>query len=136
MSIAYLRQSLKLIQHTGKEDVTIILGIRKRLIAVFLMSLLITGAGRVCQPQEPIPEFDVFIEGYAFKPTEITTSVGNTVTWYNADPDIQTVTAQEGASNSGDLARSDEFSYTFEEIGTFEYYCIHHPYMMGKIIVE
>lgn len=86
--------------------------------------------------EEEEPEFDVDIEGYAFQPVEITISVGSTVTWYNKDADIHTVTAVDQTFNSGNMALGDTFSYTFEEPGTFDYYCIPHPYMTGKVIVE
>jgi plastocyanin len=111
-----------------------------RVLSIGLLGviLLMIGSGTTCQPQEPGPEaeFDVAIEGYAYIPAEITISVGSTVTWYNKDPDIHTVTAQEGTFDSGNMARGDTFSYTFEAIGTFEYYCIPHPYMTAKVIVE
>ena len=108
---------------------------------LLIIVVLVTGFGTACQPQEPVPpvpgpEFDVAIEGFAFEPAEITASVGSTITWYNKDSDIHTVTAQDGTFDSGSLARDDTFSYTFEQTGTFEYYCILHPYMTGKVIVE
>jgi plastocyanin len=112
--------------------------VRVMSLGLLAVILLMIGSGTTCQPQEPgpEPEFDVAIEGYAYTPAEITISLGSAVTWYNKDPDIHTVTAQEGTFDSGNMARGDTFSYTFEEIGTFEYYCIPHPYMTAKVIVE
>ncbi|MBE0430993.1 MAG: cupredoxin family copper-binding protein [Dehalococcoidia bacterium] len=99
--------------------------------------VLTAATGISCRPDEPEPEpeFDIAIEGFAYEPAEITISVGATLTWLNRDLDVHTVTAQDGTFDSGNLARGDTFSYTFEEPGTFEYYCIPHPYMTGRVIV-
>ena len=79
---------------------------------------------------------EVVIEGNTYKPVEIKVSMGSTVIWYNRDAVIHTVTARDRTFDSGSLRRNDTFSYTFHEAGTFEYYCIPHPYMIGKVIVE
>ncbi|PXF23886.1 MAG: hypothetical protein CXX68_01165, partial [Thaumarchaeota archaeon] len=34
-----------------------------------------------------------------------------------------------------ELSFNGGFSYKFNEIGEFEYYCEPHPFMIGKIIV-
>jgi len=34
------------------------------------------------------------------------------------------------------VSRDGSFSFTFEEPGTYEYYCSIHPYMTGTVIVE
>ncbi|MCX8126895.1 MAG: cupredoxin family copper-binding protein [Dehalococcoidia bacterium] len=76
------------------------------------------------------------IEGYAFKPAEVRIPVGSIVTWYNRDEVAHTATARDRTFDSGWLSRGGRFSYKFEKKGTFEYYCIPHPYMVGKVIVE
>jgi len=106
-------------------------------ISLPLLMVLTAATGISCRPDEPEPEpeFDIAIEGFAYEPAEITISVGATLTWLNRDLDVHTVTAQDGTFDSANLARGDTFSYTFEEPGTFEYYCIPHPYMTGRVIV-
>jgi len=79
---------------------------------------------------------EVTIEGFAFKPAEITVPVGSVVTWRNRDGVTHTVTARDKSFDSGSLSDGETFSYTFKEKGTFEYYCMSHPYMNGKVIVE
>jgi plastocyanin len=67
----------------------------------------------------------------------LTVKVGTTVTWSNDDPgQIHTVTEVDGAFDSGFIETGDSWSYTFDEIGEFEYYCLPHPWMRAKVVVE
>ncbi len=43
---------------------------------------------------------------------------------------------REPRYDSGRLSTGDTFSYTFEQNGTYEYYCSAHPSMTATIIVE
>ncbi len=96
---------------------------------------------------------EVVIENYAYNPADITVPVGTTVTWVNQDAVGHTVT--EGDPNSPKAANlrvfdssgealtgkvaligaGQSWSYTFTTPGTYEYYCIVHPYMVGHITV-
>jgi len=40
------------------------------------------------------------------------------------------------AFDSGIMETDDTFRYTFQESGTFEYYCTVHPNMVGKVVVS
>ena len=127
------------------------------IVSSFLIALLVSGFAISCQLQESAPPatspglpkesnpstqpttsatIEVAIEGFAFKPAEIKVLIGSTVTWYNKDSVIHTVTARDKTFDSGSLSGGDTFSHTFEEKGTFEYYCVPHPYMEGKVVVE
>lgn len=67
----------------------------------------------------------------------LTVKVGTTVTWTNDDPgQMHTVTEVNGGFDSGFINTGDSWSYTFEEAGEFEYYCMPHPWMRAKIVVE
>jgi len=67
----------------------------------------------------------------------LTVKVGTTVTWSNDDPgQMHTVTDVDGAFDSGFMETGDTWSHTFSEAGEFEYYCLPHPWMRAKIIVE
>jgi plastocyanin len=67
----------------------------------------------------------------------LTVTVGTTVTWSNDDPgQIHTVTEVNGAFDSGFFNEGETWSYTFDEPGEFEYYCLPHPWMRAKVIVE
>ena len=110
------------------------------IVSLSLIVLLLMALGISCQSQEPAPTTptttEVAIEGFAFKPAEINVPVGSTVTWNNKDSVIHTVTARDETFDSGSLSAGDTFSYTFEVVGTFEYYCVLHPYMEGKVVVD
>jgi plastocyanin len=87
----------------------------------------------------PIPEstsIDVSIQDFTFIPSEIRISVGDTITWTNNDNTDHTVLANDGSFSSEVLQTGHQFSFKFEESGTFEYICGIHPTMQGTIIVE
>lgn len=80
-----------------------------------------------------------------YLPVEVTISAGGTVTWINDDA-VHTITAgdfqsgQTGIDYPGgfdsDLSMSGTtFEHTFEEPGEYPYFCLLHPWMVGKVIV-
>ena len=78
----------------------------------------------------------VDIKGFAYDQATLTISKGTTVTWTQHDSAVHTVTSVSGnVLDSQNLAKGDIFSYTFDETGTFEYYCTNHPSMKGTVIV-
>lgn len=79
---------------------------------------------------------DVTIEDYAFEPVTLTVKKGAKVTWKNDDSVQHTVTATDGSFDSGLLSKDQTFSHTFNEAGTFDYFCKPHPTMKAKIIVQ
>ena len=81
----------------------------------------------------------VTIERSRFEPDELTVSAGTEVTWENLDAFAHTVTSDEESTlafDSGELAQGDTFSQTFDEAGTFEYFCEIHPTMKSTVVVE
>jgi plastocyanin len=84
----------------------------------------------------PVAVKQVAITDFAFSPASITVKKGDTVTWTNNDSVEHTVT-REG-STGPDSALFDEgetFSYTFNTVGTFKYFCKPHPSMQGTVTV-
>ena len=78
----------------------------------------------------------VDIKGFAYDQATLTISKGTTVTWTQHDSAVHTVTSVSGnVLDSQNLAKGETFSYTFDETGTFEYYCTNHPSMKGTVIV-
>jgi plastocyanin len=76
-----------------------------------------------------------------FIPSSITVSVGTTVTWTNDDSAAHTVTSGQDATFDGIFDSSlfmagRTFSYTFEDAGTYPYFCFVHPWMKGTVTVE
>ena len=79
---------------------------------------------------------DVTIADFAFDPGDLTVSVGDTVTWTNDDDTEHTVTSDDDAFDSGDIAGGDTFEQTFDEAGEFAYHCSIHSQMSGTLTVE
>jgi plastocyanin len=77
----------------------------------------------------------VVIENFSFIPSDITVSIGETVTWENKDLTSHTVTSDTGIFDSGLLVRGETFEMTFNEVGMFPYHCIPHPVMTGTVNV-
>jgi plastocyanin len=77
----------------------------------------------------------VEIAGFAFAPDASDVKVGDSVKWTNQDGATHTVTADDGAFDSGNLAGGKSFSFTFEEAGTFAYHCNIHQSMTGTVVV-
>ena len=77
-----------------------------------------------------------------FIPSPVTIPMGGTVTWENNDTAAHTATggsATEGPSGVFDsslIMAGSSFSHTFEDAGTFDYFCMVHPWMAGTVIVE
>lgn len=79
---------------------------------------------------------EVRVVNFGFEPAELTVVPGTTVIWRNDSPTTHTVTAKNGAFDSGLLESGQTFSFTFREPGTYEYWCTLHPEMLGRIIVR
>lgn len=78
----------------------------------------------------------VDIDGFAFVPDELVVAAGATVTWTNRDGVAHTVTAEDEVFDSGLVDKEGTFELTFDEAGTYSYFCQIHPSMTGVIIVE
>src|SRR6516225_10010166 len=63
----------------------------------------------------------VTIMNFAFSPASLTVKTGTKVTWTNNDSITHTVTADQGAFDSGDLSPGNSFSFTFTKAGTYSY---------------
>jgi len=74
-------------------------------------------------------------------PSVLTVAVGETVTWSNDDTAAHTVTSgtaadgPDGAFDSSLFMAGASFEATFDEAGTFVYFCMVHPWMVGTVIV-
>ena len=82
-------------------------------------------------------ETSVTIAGMQFQPATIRVKAGEEVTWKNNAAMPHTVTGREdGKLSSARLNQGSMFSHTFEQPGTYTYYCALHPSMIGTVIVE
>lgn len=77
------------------------------------------------------------IKDFQFGPVELTTAVGDTVTWSNRDEAAHTVRGSGQAPGmSEDLAQGATYSFAFDKPGTYEYSCTIHPSMRGTVVVR
>jgi plastocyanin len=78
----------------------------------------------------------VVIDNFTFAPQTVTVRPGTQVTWTNRDDIPHNVVSSDNKFKSKALDTNDQFSFTFNEAGTYEYFCGLHPRMTGKIIVQ
>jgi plastocyanin len=78
----------------------------------------------------------VKIDNFTFAPSTLTVKAGTIVTWRNEDDIPHTVTSSARLFKSKALDTDDSFSFTFNDIGTYEYFCSLHPHMKATIVVE
>jgi len=81
-------------------------------------------------------------EPNCFIPNPVTIEAGDTVTWDNGDTAAHTATGgsptdgPSGVFDSSLIMAGASFSYTFDTAGTFDYFCMVHPWMEGTIVVN
>ena len=77
-----------------------------------------------------------------YLPQDITISTGDTVQWDNVDNAAHTVTGgspSEGPSGVFDsslLMAGLDYSFTFNDAGSYDYFCMVHPWMVGSVTVN
>jgi len=89
-----------------------------------------------CSSAQPPKTVKVSIEGLIYAPAVVTVAHGDTVVFTNRDIVPHTVTARDGAFDSGMIAAGATWRYVAREAGTVEYYCTFHPTMKGTLKVE
>jgi plastocyanin len=81
------------------------------------------------------------IEDVCYIPSNIVVEKGGSVTWLNEDSSFHTVTSgfygePTDLFDSGYLDPYEYYTLSFDEIGTYDYFCTLHPWMMAQVIVE
>jgi plastocyanin len=77
-----------------------------------------------------------------FSPASSIINVGDTVEWKNTDTAAHTVTSgspadgPSGAFDSSLIMGGASFTHTFDEAGTYDYFCMVHPWMVGNVQVN
>jgi plastocyanin len=61
-----------------------------------------------------------------FAPAMTSVASGKMLTWQNDGVEQHTITADDGAFDSGNLDPGQTFGFTFDTPGTFAYYCSIH----------
>ncbi|HEV3401510.1 MAG TPA: plastocyanin/azurin family copper-binding protein [Acidimicrobiales bacterium] len=130
---------------------------RHALVAAFALSTLgLLGAcggsdgGQAGGETAVAPQNAVTMQLIAFKPATVTVDAGATVTWTQKDPGVHTVTSgaveqggggvskvPDGRFDSGEIATGAAFTFTFDQPGTYPYFCSVHPATMrGEVRVR
>jgi len=77
-----------------------------------------------------------------FLPSTVVITAGGTVTWENVDNAAHTASSgtaaggPDGVFDSSLIMASGSYSVTFDDEGTYPYFCMVHPWMSGTVIVE
>jgi len=81
------------------------------------------------------------VQDICYIPSSIVIEKGKQVTWVNQDSAFHSVTSgfydePTELFDSGHLDPFESFYFTFDESGTYDYFCTLHPWMRGQVIVE
>ena len=81
-------------------------------------------------------------EPECYDPSSVTISAGGTVTFVNSDTAPHTATSgnatdgPDGVWDSSLIMIDMSYSVTLDSPGTYDYFCMVHPWMQGIVIVE
>jgi len=135
--------------------------LEKKIISIGIISAIVAVlviVAALSVESEPQPEIEVVVEADVIMPTKssrpgceetdscyipsvITAKPGQKITWLNTDAAFHSVTSGTfdeplDTFDSGYMDPEETFSLTFDEEGTYDYYCTLHFWMEGKVIVE
>jgi plastocyanin len=83
-------------------------------------------------PEVVSGQANIYLQENGFHPQRLTVKVGTTITWVNKDPVFHSVVEDNNLFQSALLAIGQSFSYTFNQPGTYSYYCGVHGGPGGK----
>ena len=88
-------------------------------------------------PQKAASVDKVDIKEFKYGPEAIQVKRGTKVSFTNEDSAKHTATSKpQGTFDSGDISKGQTKPVTFEKAGTFDYFCVYHPTMAGKVTVK
>jgi len=77
-----------------------------------------------------------------WSPTDVTINSGDTVHWMNVDTAAHTVTGGSPADGPSGVFDSSlvmvdaTYEFTFDDAGSYDYFCMVHPWMVGSVTVN
>lgn len=77
---------------------------------------------------------EVVMKNYDFDPAVIEINKGDTVKWINKDKMAHSLTSS--TFKSGNIPKGEEYQFTFNEAGEFEYTDVYFPDKKCKVIVK
>ena len=82
------------------------------------------------------------VDNACYSPADVTINAGDTVHWMNVDTAAHTVTGgspgdgPSGVFDSSLVMADAVYEFTFEETGSYDYFCMVHPWMTGTVTVN
>ncbi|HEV2126003.1 MAG TPA: plastocyanin/azurin family copper-binding protein, partial [Chloroflexota bacterium] len=81
----------------------------------------------------------VTMQNIRYQPQQLTVASGTTVQWVNQDNVAHTVTSgtpqnPTGQFDSGIMQQGQQYSLTFDQPGTYQYFCEVHPFQMQAVV--
>lgn len=104
----------------------------------FAFNLTVMAGCKKTDPGTP-GKNEVFLQYKTFNPTQLKVQVGTTVTFTNKDNANHTATANSKLFDSGKIASGNSYSYTFNSVGTYYFYCNYHSSVsqeQGVVVVQ
>jgi plastocyanin len=77
-----------------------------------------------------------------FSPADVTINAGDTVHWMNVDTAAHTVTGgspsdgPSGVFDSSLVMADSTYEFKFDDAGSYDYFCMVHPWMVGSVTVN
>lgn len=79
----------------------------------------------------------ISIENYVYSPQELRAKPGQAITFTNKDAAPHSVTSDTGEFDSGIIGQNETATFTAPTTpGTYPFYCLPHPNIIGTLIVE
>jgi plastocyanin len=101
-------------------------------LSLGIVSLALAGpSGALAVNNDPV----VVIENFTFDPPKLSIRAGTAVTWVNRDDIPHTATSAAKVFGSPVLDTDDRFTFRFDQVGAYAYFCKLHPHMNGTIEV-
>lgn len=79
---------------------------------------------------------DVSIEQFRYRPAVIHAGVGDTIVWRNHDIVPHTAQTKDGGLNTGHIAAKAQRVTVMHNKGEYEFTCLYHSNMKGKLVVR
>lgn len=99
-----------------------------------VVTALVAAVGQVGCSGGSSSTTEVRITDSAFTPADVSIKAGQTITWTNDGTTQHTVTW--GDVDSGGIVQGETYSHTFEQTGSYDYFCRYHPTQKGTITVR
>ncbi len=107
------------------------------ILTLISISLLFTTCSK--KPTGTRGANEIWLEYKLFQPAQLVVKAGTTVKFTNKDNANHSATNINGLFDSGKITSGNSYSYTFDKVGTYSFYCNYHSTVsaeQGYIIVQ